>query len=138
MNRADLRRLAKERVMDAKALFLAGRWAGAYYMAGYAVECALKSCIIAHLMKTDLFPEKRFSERCWTHDLEQLVEQAGLQHQKETDMLADRQLAANWGIVEEWDESSRYQRNPKKEARKLYNAITDQQHGVLAWIRSHW
>ncbi len=43
MNRAELQRLAKDRLLDAKALFAARRWSGAYYLAGYAVECALKA-----------------------------------------------------------------------------------------------
>jgi len=63
MNRADWQKLASERVKDAKALLKTKRWAGAYYLAGYAVECGLKSCIIAYLMKRDEFPERRFSEQ---------------------------------------------------------------------------
>jgi hypothetical protein len=37
-------------------------WSGAYYLAGYAVECGLKACIIKCLMTTDQFPERKFSE----------------------------------------------------------------------------
>ncbi len=138
MNRTDLQRLAKERVRDAKALLATGRWAGAYYMAGYAVECALKSCVIAHLMKSDQFPEKRFSEQCWTHNLKQLLNLAGLTAALAADMQADPDLSAKWGWVEQWSESSRYERRSKSEARELYEAITDKKHGVLTWIRSRW
>jgi hypothetical protein len=45
MNRAELQRLAKERISDAKVLLAARHWSAAYYLAGYAVECALKACI---------------------------------------------------------------------------------------------
>jgi hypothetical protein len=69
MNRAELQQLARDRVRDAKALLAAHRWSGAYYLAGYAVECALKSCVIVYLMKTDQFPERRFSEQCWAHTI---------------------------------------------------------------------
>jgi HEPN domain-containing protein len=62
VNRAELQRLTRDRIRDAKALLTAGRWSGAYYLAGYAVECGLKACIIVQLMKTDQFPERRFSE----------------------------------------------------------------------------
>ena len=41
MNRADLQAMAEERVKDAKALLDGGRWEFAYYVSGYAVECAL-------------------------------------------------------------------------------------------------
>jgi HEPN domain-containing protein len=45
MNRADLQSLSNLRLADARALLSAGRFAAAYYLAGYAVECALKACI---------------------------------------------------------------------------------------------
>jgi hypothetical protein len=127
-----------DRLRDAKALLQAGRWAGAYYVAGYAVECALKSCVIAYVMKTDQFPEKRFSEQCWTHNLMQLLALAGLKDTLAIDAAADPDLYANWAFVRDWTESSRYDRKTRIEARKLYDAITDKRHGVLAWIRSHW
>jgi len=39
--------MAEERLRDAKALLDGQRWEFAYYSAGYAVECALKSCVLA-------------------------------------------------------------------------------------------
>jgi HEPN domain-containing protein len=45
MNRADLQQLAELRITEAKVLLDNGFYAGAYYLAGYAVECALKACI---------------------------------------------------------------------------------------------
>jgi len=76
VNRADLQLLARERIRDAKILLTNRRWAGAYYLAGYAVECALKACI-AKLMKAEEFPDRSFAEKCWTHDIERLVSLAG-------------------------------------------------------------
>src|SRR5207248_9891874 len=64
------------------ALLDLGMWDGAYYLAGYAVEVALKACIIKAVMATDAFPEKKFSENCWTHDLEKLIVLAGLKAAK--------------------------------------------------------
>lgn len=37
---------AKVRLGDAKALVGRKRWSGAYYLCGYAVECALKACLL--------------------------------------------------------------------------------------------
>ena len=51
MNRRDLQQLADDRVLDAEALLNAGRWAAAYYLSGYAVECALKARIARQTMK---------------------------------------------------------------------------------------
>jgi HEPN domain-containing protein len=138
MNRAIWQKLAIERLKDAKALLKLKRWAGAYYLAGYAVECGLKSCIIAYLMKTDEFPDKRFSEQCWTHDLERLVALAGLRPTLVTDLAADVDLSENWGLVREWKESSRYFFTPKAEAKKMVEAVADSKHGVLSRIKQRW
>ncbi len=138
MNRYELQQLAKERILDAKALLAARRWSAGYYLAGYAVECGLKSCVIAYLMRTDQFPEKRFSEQCWTHNLVQLVGLAGLKPMLDAAAAADTILDGNWSIVKDWSESSRYVRKAKAEAQRLYHAITNKKHGVLAWIRLHW
>ncbi|MBA2725148.1 MAG: DNA-binding protein, partial [Actinobacteria bacterium] len=42
---ADLRTLADIRVREASVLVAAGEPSGAYYLAGYALECALKAVI---------------------------------------------------------------------------------------------
>lgn len=44
MTRTELQRLAIERLADARALLTTKRWSGAFYLAGYAVECGLKAC----------------------------------------------------------------------------------------------
>jgi hypothetical protein len=138
MTRAELQRLARERLRDAKVLLAERRWAGAYYMAGYAVEFGLKACIIAYLMRMDQFPEKRFSEQCWTHNLVQLVALADLKAVLDVAATADPDLSSHWGVGRNWKESSRYLRKSKAEALRLYHAIADKKHRVFRWIMSHW
>ena len=138
VNRDEFQKLAIERLADAKALLTMKRWAGAYYLAGYAVECGLKSCVIAYLMKTDQFPAKRFSEQCWTHDLKQLVSLAGLEADFEIARNADSDLYDNWEEVKDWSESSRYTQRTRSKAELLYAAIADKKHGVLSWIKGCW
>jgi hypothetical protein len=75
VNRSDLQRLAELRLSDAQALFDAHAFEGAYYLAGYAIECALKACIAKRTREFD-FPDKREVERSYTHDLERLMEVA--------------------------------------------------------------
>jgi HEPN domain-containing protein len=137
VDRADLQRLAQERIDDAKVLLAARRWSGAYYVAGYAVECALKACI-AKLMKSEEFPDRTFAEKCWTHNLTQLVGLAGLKADLEAAMGADPDLAEHWDTVKEWTESSRYARTAKADAEEIYQAITDRKHGVLSWLKQRW
>ena len=137
MNRTELQRLAKERISDAKVLLAARHWSGAYYMAGYAVECALKACI-AKLMKSEEFPDKKFADKCWTHNLPQLLDLAGLKAAFDAALRADPDLADNWDTVKEWTEESRYARTAKAKAENLYEAITDRKHGVLSWLKRRW
>jgi HEPN domain-containing protein len=137
VNRAELQRLANERIDDAKVLLAARHWSGAYYMAGYAVECALKACI-AKLMKSEEFPDKSFAEKCWTHNLPQLLSLAGLKDDFAAAIQADTDLADNWDTVKEWTESSRYDLTPKADAEGLYAAITDRKHGMLPWLKQRW
>jgi HEPN domain-containing protein len=138
LDRANFQRLAKARIDDAKALLDNQRWDGAYYLAGYAVECGLKSCIIAKLLATDEFPEKSFSDNCWTHNLTQLVSLAGLKDKLD----ADADVSLNWTLVKDWNETVRYDlkgaSDAKSKAEDLYHAVTDSAHGVLLWIQMHW
>lgn len=136
--RVDFQQLAETRLEEAKVLLDAGKWDGAYYLAGYAVEVALKACIIKLLLTTDAFPEKKFSERCYTHDLGELLGLAGLKAVWTASTAADPLLSSNWGDAKEWSEQKRYERMTKDEAEKLYNAVADGAHGVLQWIKTQW
>ncbi len=140
MNRDDLQRLAKERLADAKALLAAGRWSAAYYVAGYAVECGLKACILARVTAAPeiLFEDRRYSEKCWTHNLSQLMDLAGLRATLVADAAADPDLLTKWETVTYWSESSRYERGTKADAEALYEAIADKKHGVMPWIKRRW
>jgi HEPN domain-containing protein len=57
MNRADFQKLTQLRLAEAKVLLDSNRYEGAYYLMGYAVECALKSCIAKQTKEYD-FPAK--------------------------------------------------------------------------------
>jgi hypothetical protein len=140
VNRSDWQKMATERVADAKALLAAKRWAAAYYLAGYAVECGLKACVLVRVAAEPevLFDDRRYSDKCWTHDLVQLVELAGLTATFEKDRAEDPELHANWDFVKDWSELSRYGRAAKGDALRIYEAITNKRHGVLSWIKGHW
>jgi len=77
MNRNDLKRLAKIRLTEAKTLLDNSNYDGAYYMSGYIVECGLKACFAKKTKKYD-FPDKKATNKIYTHDLEELVKLAGL------------------------------------------------------------
>jgi hypothetical protein len=139
VNRVEWQQLAEDRLLDAQALLAAGRWSCAYYVAGYAVECGLKACVLAYIERTGaIFEDRRYSEKCWTHDPETLVGVAELDADFGAARGANPILNDNWEIVLKWSETSRYQRKTQPEAEALYNAIADNVNGVLQWIRGHW
>lgn len=139
LSRSELQQLAEIRISEAGLLLANGMWDGAYYLAGYAVECGLKACIMAHVERTGIiFEDKKFSEKCWTHDFEVLLDLAGLKDPWKVDRNADPLFAARWAEVAVWKESRRYVRSTELDARVLILAITDPSHGVLQWIRRHW
>jgi HEPN domain-containing protein len=130
--------LAEERLLDAKALLDLGRWGGAYYLVGYAMELALKACIIKWLMRTDAFPVRDFSKDCYTHDLERLVGIARLDGARKIATKADSQLEASWTLVRDWSEEKRYHLINQAEAEAFFNAVADSAHGVFSWIKTQW
>ena len=76
MNRVDFQGIAELRLRESKALLAAGFPEGAYYLAGYAVECALKACIAKRTQEHD-FPERE-SKDYYKHDLKELLNFAKL------------------------------------------------------------
>lgn len=139
MNRAELRALAQDRIDDAAILLTNGRWAAAYYLAGYAVECALKACILAFVEQTGaIFRDKRFSEKCFTHNLEDLLRLANLEADLGLAIQANAALDTYWEVVKDWTEISRYQPKGEPAARALYEAITHNPDGVFLWLQKHW
>ena len=140
VTRAEWRRIADERVLDAQALLDRQRWGAAYYLAGYAVECGLKACVVAFVEQNAdvIFREKEYSKQCWTHDIEKLVALAGLKSQRDADIAVNAVLDDNWLIVRDWTEVARYETATQPKAENLYQAVTDTANGVLPWIRNHW
>jgi hypothetical protein len=100
----------------------------------------LKACVLVRLAGALelIFDDRRFSEKCWTHNLPQLVELAGLGAILDADMKADQNLLTNWEAARDWTEASRYFRTSRGQATVLYKAVTDKRHGVLSWIKARW
>jgi hypothetical protein len=138
MNRESLQEISRVRKREAWTLLRAGMFHGAYYLAGYAVECALKACIAKQTNRHD-FPDKKAANDAWSHDLQKLAELAGVWADLERDRKASPALGVNWAIVKDWSESKRYDLlTTRAEARALYAACTTRQTGVLPWIRKRW
>jgi HEPN domain-containing protein len=75
-DRAHFQRLAELRLAEARILAREGQFSGAYYIAGYAIECALKARIAA-LFRENEIPDRNLVNRVYTHDLTALLNLSG-------------------------------------------------------------
>lgn len=142
VNKKQLQKLAKIRLIDAQSLLGRKRWSGAYYLSGYVVECALKACLLKHLGESDsIFGVTGYLKQladCWTHDLVKLVTLAGLDADFGAARGANPTLENYWGISKEWRETSRYEETTEIKARDMFKAVSDKSNGVYLWIQSRW
>jgi hypothetical protein len=138
MNRTDLQALSETRLADGAVLLRAGRYSGAYYMLGYAVECALKASVAKQIREHD-FPDKKLVVDSHTHDLGKLLNLSGLRAAFDQKTASDSAFAVNWATTKDWNESTRYSTTITEiVARDLHAAITDSASGVLPWLKTQW
>ena len=138
MTRSDLQSLARLRLREARVLLREDEYAGAYYLLGYAVECALKACIARKVKRYD-FPDKRVAGESWTHGLEQLVKTAGLERELKQLVDAGGAFPVNWALVKDWNVEDRYSLAiTSQDAKEMYAAVTARKNGVMHWLRTKW
>lgn len=137
MNRSELQALATLRLREARVLFKAKQYSGAYYLAGYSVECALKACIARQTQRFD-FPDKKRAENSYSHQPSGLLKVADLEKDLQADMKANTKLQASWDQVNSWSEQSRYKLWSQAEANAMIEAAGRRQDGVLPWIKQRW
>ena len=114
-----------------------GFHSGAYYLAGYSVECALKSCLARKTNRYD-FPEKQRVNASHTHSLEQLVKVAELESDRQKLERQDPEFRLKWRVAIDWSEQSRYELVSHDDAADLISAVSDRNHGVIAWVKRYW
>lgn len=140
--RAEWQQLAEDRILDAQALLnpAMARWSAAYYLIGYAVECGLKSCVLARVAAHSevIYEDRKFSTAAWSHDIERLLVVADIKPARDADAAANATLYLNWQRVKDWDETSRYLQKTQVQAQQLFDAVTDANNGVMQWIRLRW
>jgi hypothetical protein len=137
MNRSQLKELAEIRVAESAVLLRNRKYSGAYYLAGYAVECALKACIAKQIRRYE-FPDRKLVQDSYTLNLENLVKLARLGNHLINRQAHDQAFTINWAITKDWREESRYTKTDQRRAADLYVAITQQNHGILEWLQQHW
>jgi len=138
MNKSDLEKLVDIRVTESRALLETENFHGAYYLAGYALECAFKACIAKQVKEFD-FPSKQLANASHTHKLSELLGTAGLKQKLNEKEKEDQEFSLNWAVAKDWTETSRYDCNIEQtRAVDLFNAVTDNESGILAWLKTYW
>ena len=137
MTRKLLQQLTKLRLKESKFLLDSKNFSGAYYLAGYVIELSLKACISRKIKKNEI-PDKKLIQDCYTHDLNNLVKLADLEQKRKDFEKSNSNFAANWAIVKDWKETSRYEVIEEIKAKELFNSITPTNGGVLKWIQQYW
>jgi hypothetical protein len=144
MTRTDFQQIALLRLEEAETLLAQGKYNGCCYLAGYALESALKAAI-CHRMDNDDFFDVLKSETLRAfkiHNLSELVILAGLSREYKNLNITNNILLSNWEYIKndiKWSEQLRYQIGfTQIEAQKMINAINDQQNGILEWIKKYW
>jgi HEPN domain-containing protein len=126
------------RLREAKLLLKGRLPCGAYYVAGFAVECALKACI-ARKTRASEFPDKKRATEAFEHSPEKLIKVAELRLQLDRGISANPIFANYWSRVKDWNVERRYETaTTLQEAKDLIEAIDDQTNGVLQWLQNYW
>jgi hypothetical protein len=138
MNKSELEKLVEIRVQEADILLKSKCFQGEYYLIGYALECAFKACISKQVKAFD-FPDKQLANASHTHKLSELVGVAGLKQKLNEQENQDENFKLNWAVAKDWSEVSRYECIVEEnKANDLYKAITDNESGILAWLKKYW
>jgi HEPN domain-containing protein len=88
------RELSAIRLQEARQLLECGLGAGAYYLAGYAVELALKA-VISRAFVAEAIPSPKFVRDIYSHDLDSLINIARLRAELDRECASNERFAAN-------------------------------------------
>ena len=139
MHRNDWQKLAATRLKEAKSLLKLAQPSGSYYLAGYAIECALKAWI-AKRFRSSTWPDQalvRGGNTIFTHKLSLLVGHAELVDELRAAGV-NHHFAHNWRVLSGWSPDSRYDTWTLSEAHDIIHAVEQRRHGVLPCLRKHW
>jgi HEPN domain-containing protein len=126
--------LAEARLAEARLLLANGFPSGAYYLAGYAIECALKA-IVATGFRANEIPDRSRVNGVYTHNLKDLLSLADLKSPLEDDMNENSALRESWATISRWSERARYEVWTSDAATTMLEAVGAADKGLLQWLR---
>jgi len=122
------RQASIERLLDAKCLHEAGRFQGAIYLCGYALECRLKFCVCLSRGAPHL---KEGEARSLGHGLERSLDAAGL---KEKLYQSEDLRVAFLRIIRQWSTEIRYSGSARND-RESESFLKDTR-ALLRWLET--
>lgn len=138
MDRSELQHLSKLRIQEAKVLLQNGCYEGAYYLMGYAVECAFKARIDRQMRRFDI-PDRKLINDIYTHDLNKLLSVSGLEPEYRKISKSNPNFELNWTIVKDWSEQFRYKSGiTQGQVKDLHSAVLSSKNGILPWLKKWW
>src|SRR2546421_12971163 len=138
MNRADFQALAELRIKESEILIDHKCFDGAYYLLGYAIECAFKACITSRTKEFDFPPDRKTIEAIYKHNPTELLKASGLEGKHRDEREANPAFDDNWKIVEVWSEQSRYQIGKSEQEVEDFQAAVVGNEGVFTWLKRYW
>lgn len=136
---AQLKELAQHRLDEARLLNKNGYHQGAYYLAGYAVEFALKA-VICKRLGVEVFAGgsnlAEVTKALHTHHLPTLLVFAGLFSSLQNEKNSNENLFKDWSKVSEWNEQRRYEPLTCSQL-TVVNSINATER-VMQWILKHY
>jgi HEPN domain-containing protein len=119
--RADLKKIARARITDAECLFTGGRYDGAVYLCGYAVELALKARICRTLKWPEFDPSGPL-HAFKSHSFDFLLSLSGIEAK------ITRLYLSPWSTMKRWEPELRYRpvgSTTRAEARNMIDAAVE-------------
>lgn len=135
----ELAKASLHRLDDARTLLAAQRWQGAMYMAGYAVECLLKTklmqryrCRTLNQLDEALVKKGQVAAdwSIYSHELVAMMNLLGCQEQ----IQADRAMRRHFSFIGQWSPAWRYTSSPgtKTNANEFLFAVERMIHWIEA------
>jgi len=143
----EIRKIAEQKLEDAKLLIEDGRADNAFYLVGYAIELELKAKICERIDVPDLFDESinipgigEVRRKYKTHNLRELLIQSGLWRKYDAKKAEDHDFFEVSSYLLEWNENCRYKPSNSYEpsdVELLIQFLEDPDDGFIKWIRSN-
>jgi hypothetical protein len=90
-------------------------------------------------MKSGFFPDKDFSTKLYSHNLEELVRLANLESKRKERSAKQPKFEARWATVKAWGPASRYDGTiDRAQAEQLIEAVQAPRLGVMTWLKKYW